>query len=183
MQIGNLCLLPLVELIVECNLTEDIDFLISDADNRVPCRNPGLCSRITGIHICYNRFVNTDHRNENYGSYKCKNKIKYRTCGNYRNSCPHRLIIKIIRRIRSFFVLSHSAKSADRKESQGVFGSLIIFCIYQGSHSYRELFYVYSIFLCQCKMSQFMKEYDEAENQYCKYNPQVSSYLLLSIRS
>ena len=36
-----------------------------------------------------------DHIYHDQCHYKCQNKIEYSTCCNYRNTCPHRFIIKI----------------------------------------------------------------------------------------
>lgn len=90
----NLHRLSLMKLIVSRNILENMDVLIIDLYNLIPCLKPCLSCRRSCIYRSYDRFVYTDKADNNECTNKGKNKVKYRTCGNDRDPAPRRFAVE-----------------------------------------------------------------------------------------
>ena len=64
------------------HILENVDALIIDLYNLIPCLKPCLSCRRSCIYRSYDRFVYTDKADNNECTNKGKNKVKYRTCCN-----------------------------------------------------------------------------------------------------
>ena len=76
------------------HILENVDALIIDLYNLIPCLKPCLSCRRSCIYRSYDRFVYTDKADNNECTNKGKNKVKYRTCGNDRDPAPRRFAVE-----------------------------------------------------------------------------------------
>ena len=83
-----------MKLIVSRNILENMDVLIIDLYNLIPCLKPCLSCRRSCIYRSYDRFVYTDKADNNECTNKGKNKVKYRTCGNDRDPASRRFAVE-----------------------------------------------------------------------------------------
>ena len=76
------------------HILENVDALIIDLYNLIPCLKPCLSCRRSCIYRSYDRLVYTDKADNNECTNKGKNKVKYRTCGNDRDPAPRRFAVE-----------------------------------------------------------------------------------------
>ena len=152
-----------MELQIGRYLPIDMDIFISDADHPVALLQSGLRCGISILHAADHRLVISDHKDQDHGKDPCQDKIENRSGGDHADPCPDGFIIKIVGRIRSLLVFSHSAIPSDRQQSDTVPGSLIGLLEQRRPHAYRKFIHVDFIFLCQEKMSQLVKKHNKAK--------------------
>ena len=84
----------LMELIVSGNIFENMNMFSINLHNLIACLKSCFCCRCSCIYRSYDRFIYTDKADNNECANKCKNKVKYRTCGNDRDPAPRRFAVE-----------------------------------------------------------------------------------------
>ena len=114
--------------------------------------------------------AHNDHRQD-----KGQQKIKYRASGNHRNPAPHRSRIKGSRTVIFRIFSRHGTGTAKRKQFHGIACATFYRTYDPRTHAKRKFHHLNVVLFCQEKMSQFMDQYHNAENNYSNHKSQFTT--------